>query len=264
MKYEGKIVWITGASRGIGRALAVAFAREGAHLVLSARSEESLLAVQAECLRRTRACTLEALDLAVPDAIRAATERVIGRHGRLDMLVHNAGVSQRSTAETTDLEVDRRIMEVNYFGPVLLTKLVLPHMGRDAGARIVAISSMVGIFGFPLRSAYSASKHAIHGFFETLGIELSAQGIAVTIVSPGRVRTDISRYALTGSGAEHGAMDPGQESGISAERCAKQILRGIARGKREIYAGGFERIMIYMKRFTPWLFYRIARRVSPT
>lgn len=264
MKYEGKIVWITGASRGIGRALAVAFAREGAHLVLSARSEESLLPVQVECLRHTRVCTIEAMDLGAPDAIRVAVERVIGRHGRLDMLVHNAGVSQRSTAETTNLEVDRHIMEVNYFGPVLLTKLVLPHMGLGAGAQIVAISSMVGIFGFPLRSAYSASKHAVHGFFETLGIELSSHGIAVTIVSPGRVRTDISRHALTGSGTEHGTMDPGQDSGISAERCAKQILRGITRGKREIYAGGIERIMIYMKRFTPWMFYRIAQRVSPT
>ncbi|MFP4511092.1 MAG: SDR family oxidoreductase [Spirochaetaceae bacterium] len=261
MNYEGKLIWITGASRGIGRALAVAFAREGARLVLSARSEESLLQVQAECLRHTRVCTLQALDLGVSDTIREAARQVIDRHGTVDVLVHNAGISQRSTAEKTDLEVDRRIMEVNYFGPILLTKLVLPHMRREAGCGIVAVSSMVGLFGFPLRSAYAASKHAMHGFFETLSIELSSTGIAVTIVSPGRVRTDISRYALTGSGAEHGVMDPGQQSGISADRCAGQILRGLKRGKREIYAGGSERIMIYIKRFTPRLFYRIAQRI---
>lgn len=260
--FQDQVVWITGASSGIGEALAYAFAREGAVLLLSARRVAELERVRAACPDPARV-HLAPLDLAAADTLPPLAAHWVGQLGQIDILVNNGGMSQRSLAAETTLAVDRRLMEVNYFGPVALTKAVLPYMRQAGRGHIVAVSSIAGKFGFPLRSAYAAAKHAMHGFFESLGLELHAEGIRVTLVNPGRIHTDISRHALTGEGQPHGEMDPGQAQGMPAEVCAQQMLRAIRRGRPEVNIGRSEILMVYFKRYAPWLFRRLARRIDP-
>jgi short-subunit dehydrogenase len=262
MHFKGSVVWITGASSGIGEALAYAFAREGATLLLSARRVAELERVRSACGLPEGQVHLAPLDLADTSGVQALADHWAQRLGRIDLLINNGGISQRALAAETPLELDRRIMEINYFGQIALTKAVLPHMLRQGSGHLVAVSSISGKFGFPLRSAYAASKHAIHGFFETLLLELAGTGIAVTVVNPGRIRTDISLHALLPDGSPQGAMDPGLAKGMSAEACAAQIVKAIRRRRPEVNIGGAELVMVYLKRFLPGLFRRLARRVS--
>jgi short-subunit dehydrogenase len=198
------------------------------------------------------------------DKLSALTLEALDFFKGIDILINNGGISQRSKVEETDLEVDRKIMEVNYFGAVALTKCVLPYLLKQKSGHIVVISSVTGIFGFPMRSAYAASKHALHGFFETLRTEVLDRNVGVTIVCPGRIKTDISYHALTKDGKEHGKMDEGQEKGIPADVCARKILSAIKKGKKEIYIARSELVLIYLKRFFPGLFYKIAPKIKPT
>ncbi|RMG70716.1 MAG: SDR family oxidoreductase [Bacteroidetes bacterium] len=260
--FDGQVVWITGASSGIGEALAYALAAEGAVLILSARREDQLARVRAACPVPERV-HLAPLDLAETGDLPALVAKWVAQLGRIDILINNGGMSQRAYAAETSLAVDRRLMEVNYFGPVALTKAVLPHMRQAGGGHIVAVSSITGKFGFPLRSAYAAAKHAMHGFFESLGLELHGEGIRVTLVNPGRIRTEISQHALTADGRPHGEMDPGQAQGMPAEVCARKMLQAIRKGRPEVNIGRAEILMVYFKRYAPWLFRRMARRVSP-
>ncbi|RMG27685.1 MAG: SDR family oxidoreductase [Bacteroidetes bacterium] len=264
MFLDQQVVWITGASSGIGEALVYACIDAGARVILSARRLAELERVRDACGEGAKRCLLLPLDLTQPETLREATEQAIAQMGRVDLLINNGGVSQRAYAHETTLEVDRRLMEINYFGHITLTKYVLPHMLEQGGGHIVAVSSITGKFGFPMRSAYSASKHALHGFFETLGLELASRQIYTTVVCPGRVRTQVSVNALTGDGTPHAQMDPGQAQGISAEQCARQILRAVKRRKKEVYIGGKDVIMVYLKRYAPALFYWMARRISAT
>jgi short-subunit dehydrogenase len=155
-------------------------------------------------------------------------------------------------------------MEINYFGTIALTKAVLPFMIKQRSGHILATSSITGRFGFPLRSAYSASKQAIHGFFETLHLENRKNNIRGSVIIPGRVRTMISFHALNSEGREHGKLDAGQAGGITPEKAAKQIIRGIRRNKREILVGSSELIMLFIRRYLPFLFFRIADRINST
>ena len=200
MDLAGKVVWITGASAGIGAALARAAAARGARLVLSARRPEQLAAVRAACARPGDHLVLP-LDLAAPDTFDIAVGEVLAARGAVDVLVHNAGVSQRSLARDTALAVDRRIFEVNYFGAVALTKALLPAMRQQGTSRIVVVSSLVGKIGTPFRSTYAASKHALHGFFDSLRAEEWRHGVGVTLVCPGFIHTDLSIHALIGDGS---------------------------------------------------------------
>lgn len=264
VRMNGKVVWVTGASSGIGRALAFSFRRAGAHLVLSSRRAEELARVEAS-LPPCEGAGVLVLPLDVSDtaAVGDAVQKVLDRFGKVDVLVNNAGISQRSLAVDTPLEVDRRIMEVNFFGPVALTKALLPHMLSGGGGRIVVVSSISGKFGYHLRSAYAASKHALHGFFESLRMELHDRGIRVTLVCPGRIRTDISLHALRADGTEHRQMDEGQLRGRSAEDCAERILKGVLRDEEEVFFGGREMAALQIKRFLPGLFSRMMRNRGP-
>ena len=264
MTIKDKIIWITGASSGIGKALAIEAAKEGAKLILSARNKEALLAVQQLCLQHTPDCQVLPLDLTDTGKLPQLTHEALGFFKRIDVLVNNGGISQRSLVEETDLTVDRKIMEVDYFGAVALTKSVLPHMLQQKSGHIVVISSVTGIFGFPLRSAYAAAKHALHGFFETLRAEVVNRNVRVTIVCPGRIKTHISYHALTKDGKEHGKMDEGQAKGIPADVCARKILTAVKKGKKEIYIARGELVLIYLKRFFPTLFYNIVTKIKPT
>jgi short-subunit dehydrogenase len=263
-KWNGKVVWITGASAGIGEALARAFWQRGASLVLSARRPQELDRVRHELgSRQGQSVMILPMDISDTRAAPAWVQQVADTFGRVDVLVNNAGVSQRSYATDTPLDVDRRIMEINYFGTVALTKAVLPMMLEAKRGQIIVISSISGKFGFYLRSAYSASKHALHGFFESLRMELWKQGLQVMIVCPGKIRTNISLNALTGDGSAHGVMDPGQAVGKSPEALADRIMKGLERGEEEVFFGGGEMKAIWIKRFFPGFFSKLIRKQKP-
>jgi len=260
-RFARKVVWITGASSGIGEALAAAFAREGAVLVLSSRRPEELDRVRQSLARPAEHFCLP-LDLAQSDTFPALTEQVLGKFGRVDILVNNGGVSQRALAADTLLAVERTMMEVNYFGTVALTKALLPSMLARRAGHVVVISSVMGYIGTPGRSTYAASKHALHGYFDSLRAEVWRAGLKVTLVCPGYVLTKVSANALGARGVKHGVTDATHERGISAERCAKATLRAIARGQEEISIGGFETWAIPLKRFYPGVLSRVVRRIK--
>src|SRR5215510_7781660 len=259
MNFQGERVWITGASSGIGEALAVAFHQAGARLILSARRRDELRRVQILCGGEASAKILP-LDVTQGAELPQKASVALGIFGGIDILVNNAGVTQRSLVKDTELDVYRKLMEVNFFGAVALTKAVLPSMIESKRGHIVAISSLVGKFGTPLRSGYAAAKHALHGFFDSLRAEVSDSGIKVLLVCPGYIRTDISLHALRGDGSRHAKMDSGQARGMPVEECAAEILKALARGKQEIYVGHRDKYIVYVKRFFPGLFSRMIAR----
>ncbi len=263
MKFKDKIIWITGAASGIGEALAYKSVEYGGKLILSDIDEPGLAKVVSACESSGASVLNLPFDLSSVESIEKAAGLAMGHFGRVDVLINNGGISQRSLAWETPFKLDYKIMNINFFGAVVLTKAVLPHMMEQGGGYIAATSSITGKFGFPLRSAYAASKHATQGFFETLGIELAGRNISVTIAIPGRVRTNISMHALTGDGTPHGKMDPGQAKGIPADRCARKYLDAIYQRKPEVLLGGRELIMVHIRRYLPGLFYRLARRLKP-
>ena len=197
---KNKVVWITGASSGIGQALAFAMAKEGAKLVLSSRRDQELKKVAKKCASDV---LILPLDLSNSSNFKDLTQQVLEHFGSIDVLINNGGISQRSEAAQTSLEVDRKLMEVNYFGATALTKAVLPIMQQQKSGHLVAISSLSGKFGFFLRSAYSASKFALVGFYESLRLEEEKNNIKVSLVFPGFVQTNISQNALSGDGQKH-------------------------------------------------------------
>jgi len=257
---KNKVVWITGASSGIGEALAIALAKDGARLVLTARNEEKLTTLQAKCLNYNNKCMVLPMDLLQIDAMPTAVEKVIAEYGRIDMLINNAGISQRALTREADLSIDRRVMELNFFSPVALTKAVLPYMLAQKSGHIAAVSSIVGKFGFPLRSAYSSSKHAIFGFFDSLRAEES--DLDVTIIIPGRIQSNISLNAIDKDGKPSGTMDAGQANGMPAEKCAAIIINGLKHKKKELLVGNKELLMVHIRRFLPRLYYKLAKKVS--
>lgn len=261
------VIWITGASSGIGEACALEYAHQSrlsapVRLVLTASSVERLQSVADRCRRAGAEVRVAACDLRDAEQAATLTERVWDEFGRVDIAFLNAGISQRTTVEDTSMEMVRQIMEVNYFAPVAIAKDLLPRMTAQGGGHIAVTTSIAGLFGFPLRCAYSSSKHALYGFFETLQAENYDRGIRVTIVCPGRVNTPISLRALDKGGKAHGVMDPGQAGGLPAQKAAKQIVRAIRRSKREVYIGKGELVMVYIKRWFPALCAWIGRHIS--
>lgn len=257
--FQNKVVWITGASSGIGEALALAFAAEGAKLALSGRREGELLRVKERTKLPADKVLVLPLDLNDTSKAGAHTAEVIKYFGRIDILVNNGGVSQRSFAKDTSLDIDRRLMEVNFFGAVALTKSVLPHFLKQRSGHFVVISSISGKFGFYLRSAYSASKHALHGFFESLRMEVFNDNVKVLMVCPGKIKTNISSNAINEKGEKHG-IDDNDKREVSAEECARQIIAGLKNNEEEIFIGGKELRAIWVKRFFPKLFSKLIRK----
>jgi dehydrogenase/reductase SDR family member 7B len=262
--FKGKVVWITGASSGIGEALVYEFAQLGACLIISSNDPPGLERVKNSCGSRSDMVNCLPFDLSDLYGIEDLVQHKVKAFGKIDYLLNIGGISQRSRIEETPMWLDRKIFEINYFGTIGFTKAVLPHMIRQKSGHILATSSISGRFGFPLRSAYSASKQAIHGFFETLYLENKGNNIRTSVIIPGRVRTQISMHALDSTGKEHGKMDEGQVKGLSPEKAAKIIIRGILRNKREILVGRGELSLLYIRRICPWLFFRIADKVKST
>ncbi|MCF8372475.1 MAG: SDR family oxidoreductase [Bacteroidales bacterium] len=264
MDYRGKTVWITGASSGIGEAVAKEFAHEGARLVISSPEIEELERVRKECLEFCQDCLVLPLDLTRQDEFPQLVEKVLSDFGSINLLINNGGISQRSLVSETPIEIDRKVFEINFFGTIALTKAVLPVMLKQGSGQIAAVSSITGKFGFPLRSAYSASKHALFGFFETLYLENAKNGIKVNMIIPGRVQTAISKHAITSNGSAHGKMDDGQSGGITKELAARKIIIGLRKDKKEILVGAKELNMVHIRRFFPALFRRIAMNIKAT
>jgi short-subunit dehydrogenase len=261
--FKDKVVWITGASSGIGEALALEFAALGARLVLSARRSGELERVGKLTGLPPLDLMILPFDLADTSNTSGLAAMVVNKFGRIDMLVSNGGYSQRGLALETPIELDRELMEINYFSYVSLTKAVAPYMKREKNGHIVVISSIAGKFGFYLRSSYSAAKHALHGFFESFRLETEKLGIRTLIVCPGKIRTNISFNAVTSTGEKHNQMDPSHENAMSAAEGARQIIKAISAGKEEIYIGGKETWVITIRRFLPGLFKKIIRKQSP-
>lgn len=257
-------IWITGASSGIGEACAYCYARGGNQLILTSSSRERLEPVAKACLKNgAKDVLVLPSDFNDLDGVTLLARTAWDAFNGIDILFCNAGISQRTNVEDTSMDMVRQIMEINYFAPVSITKAILPLMLKAGGGHIAVTTSIAGVFGFPLRCAYSSSKHALYGFFETLQAEYYSRNIRVTIVCPGRVKTNISVNALDKGGTKHGTMDPGQYKGLPVEKAARQIVRAIEKGRREVLVGRRELIMVYIKRFFPSLCARLARRIKP-
>lgn len=256
--FRDKVVWITGASSGIGRAMADRLLDAGADLVVTARSEEKLREIGPP--ERVHVVPADLTDEEARD--RAVAEATAWR-GRIDVLINNAGVTQRSSALETELSTTRWIMELNFFAPVALTRAVVPGMiERDTG-RILVVASMAGYLPTPGRSTYAASKSAIRSWCDSLRAELDDTGVTVTVGSPGYVATGISERARTSDGTATGELEETDQNGMPPDQCARELLEATAAGKREAYPGGLETWAIYLKRFLPGLTARLLPRFGP-
>lgn len=262
MNYHNKKVLITGASSGIGEALAYEFAKEGAFLILAARNIEELERVKLNCVGAANVITIF-LDISDHQSVFAKIKLLLDEFGAIDVLVNNAGISQRSLAINTYFEVEKQMIDVNLLGTIAVTKALLPSMVQQGNCEIVVISSIMGKLGGPLRSAYAASKHGLHGFFDTLRAEHYKDGLKVLIVCPGYIKTNISINALTGSGKPQGTMDEATGKGLSTDYIAAKILKALKRNKQEIIvAKSREKMGVLLKRFFPGLLSRIIRKAK--
>lgn len=261
--FNGKVVWVTGASSGIGEALAVQLSRRGARLVLSARRQDALERVRDLCQDAASHLVLP-MDLENEGSFDAAVQAILARMGRIDVLINNGGISQRSLVEDTSMAVYRRLMEVNYFGAVALSKAVLPVMRQQGGGHIAVTASIAGLVSTPLRSGYGPAKAAIIAFCDSLRAEVSRDNILVTAACPGGVKTDVSLNALAGDGSKHGKMDEIQEKGLTADECARQMLDGMAARKGMVLIAGKEKLAVYLKRMSPDLVAWLLTRMKVT
>ena len=257
-----KVIWITGASSGIGEALTYELSKRNAKLIISARRKEELERVKGNCASALQAnIQILPLDLSRADMLRTITEDAVKLYGHIDILVNNGGLGQRSLINETSLEVDRQLMEVNYFGTIALTKYLLPHFINRHEGHVVTITSLTGKFGTPYRSAYAASKHALHGFFDALRAEHWKDNIHVTMICPGFIMTNLSVAALTGAGVPQNRLDKTSYTKKTPEWCARRIVRAIEKRREEVYIGGREVFGVYIKRFFPSIFSKLIRKV---
>lgn len=262
--FTGKVAWITGASSGIGASLVHEFIRRGATVIASSNDLPGLEKVKADCADQSAMVHCVSFDLSDTSGIDELVGKQINEVGRIDYLLNIGGISQRARIDETPLWLDRKIFEINYFGTIAFTKAVLPYMIKQRFGHVLATSSISGRFGFPLRSAYSASKQALHGFFETLYLENKKYNIMSSVIIPGRVRTSISLHALNAEGKEHGKLDDGQARGIDPGKAARIIIKGMIRKKHEILVGRGELLMLHIRRYLPWVFFRIADKIKPS
>jgi len=264
MSFKNKVVWITGASSGIGKATVLALAEQGAKVIISSRTIEKLEAVKIRCKNPENVKILQ-VDLDDYHNLEKLIQQAISLFGEIDILINNGGISQRSLAIDTGMMVDSQIFKTNYFGTVALTKALLPYFVARKKGHIVVVTSVVGKIGTPLRSSYAASKHALHGFFDSLRAEIYAYNIDVTLVCPGFVNTEISMNALTADGSPQNSLDKATEKGLAPAYFAKRMLKVIARKKQEAIIGGkLEVLAVYVKRFFPRILAKMVRKLAVT
>ncbi len=253
---EGKTIWITGASSGIGRKLAETLRSFPCNLILSARNEAQLLEVKGEAEH----VSVLPLDLNNHSEMEHLVQEAISFYGQVDILVNNAGVSQRSLIKDTDFDVYKKLMDINYLGTVALSKAILPHFLANGGGHFVTVTSLMGKFGSPYRSGYCGAKHALHGFFDVLRMEHEKDYIKVTMVCPGFVQTNVAKNAYTGDGSAQSEDDEATKNGLTPTYVAKKIIKAIEKEKFEVYIGRKEVQGIYLKRFFPRLLHKVVLR----
>ncbi len=253
-----KTVWITGASSGIGEALVYAYANKGWQIIISSRNLQTLEKVKTASKSPDNIKILT-FDLADTQSLPAMAAEAWQLFGGINILINAGGISQRSLMLETENHVEHQIMNVNFWGTATLTKAVLPLMIKNNGGHVVAISSLVGKFGTRRRSLYSASKHALHGYFDSARAEIDHPNIFITIVCPGYIKTNISINAVTSNGSPQGTMDKTQENGMPASECAIKIIQAVEAKKEEVIMGGREKYGVYIKRFFPGLFRTIIK-----
>src|SRR5476651_1526138 len=259
---KGQVVWITGASSGIGEALAIAMSAQGAKLILSSRRVAELERVRNNCAHPNNVHILP-LDLTDSASLEAKVPTAIALFGHIDIMVHNGGISQRSLVAETDIAVHRQVMELNYFSYIILTKALLPHFIERHSGYFVVTSSVMGKIGTPMRAAYAASKHALHGYFDSLRAEVSKHGIKVTILTPGYIHTPIA--VISGDGSFLSTKSEQINGGLPADKAAKHIIKAIHNEKYEPYIGKFmceERLALFVTRFMPRLFTRLIPKLG--
>ncbi len=261
--FSGKVVWITGASSGIGEALAHLFLRRGAMVVISSNEADELLRVKGNCPDHEHNVLALPLDLTEFDSFDRKVKEVLRHFGRIDILVNNGGISHRSAVKDTSLDVLRKVMDVDFTGHAALTRAVLPHMlGRKSG-HIVVTSSLAGKMSFPTRAVYCAAKHALQGFFNALRAEVWRENIVVTLICPAGVRTRIGYNSLTGNGTKYDKTDKHIEAGLSPEACAELIINAIRRKKAEVWIGRpLQRYPAYIARFFPSIYAWLINHVK--
>ena len=263
-----KTIWITGASSGIGKACAEVYANRGYKVILSSRRKDALEDVANELSNHSQVdrsnLFVVPIDLANSSNFADTVESTISKVGSIDIMIHSGGISQRSLAVDTSIDVDRRVMEIDYFGTIALTKALLPHFISRKSGHFVVITSLMGVFSSPLRSGYCGAKHALHGFFEALRAEVYDSGINISMVLPGFIATDISINALVGEGSKQGTMDTKTGAGMTPLDCAKKLARGVDKKKPEILIGRSEILAVYLKRFFPNILRRIIRKTDVT
>lgn len=259
--FYGKTIWVTGASSGIGEALVYALSEKGANLIISARRTSELERIKQACAHPQNVNIL-AIDLSSEESVQLAISTCLKEHVRIDMLFNNGGISQRAEAIDTDISVVRRMMEVDFFSNIALSQAVARHMKSNGGGHLIITSSLMGKWGFYLRSAYAAAKHALHGYYDSMRMEVEPHNIRITLLTPGFIASDISKHALNDRGESTGEMDNNQAGGMSTTQCAEAILNGVAAGKTEFGIGGKELLGLKLRRFVPALFEKILRKQS--
>lgn len=264
MYYKDKVVWITGASSGIGEALAYAVNKKGARLILSARREEELERVKKNCTGNPDDIFVLPLDLVKQDEFAAKVAVAESHFDGVDILINNGGVSQRAYALESEMSSIRQLMEINFFGTIALTKAVVPAMVERGHGHVVVISSVMGKFGTKYRSAYAASKHALHGWFDCLRQEVQEDGIDVSLVCPGYVKTNVTKNALKADGSKLNEMGDAHKKAMSPDSFAEKLLPKLSAGKQEIYIGGKEIAAVYLKRLAPRLLNKILMKSKVT
>ena len=264
--FTNRVIWITGASSGIGEALAVRFARDNARVVLSARRQPELERVKQRCIGEGAAesnLLVLPLDVTELEALPGKVSQVLERFNQIDMLINNAGLSQRSLCKGTELSVYQKLLDVDVMGQIALTKAVLPHMLERRSGHLAVTASVAGKVGAPMRTGYCAAKHAVMGFFDALRAEVEDDGVLVSTITPGFIRTDISRNALSADGSAFGKEDDDIAGGMDVSECAEIIVQGLEKGKREIPVGkGKEMAALWVKRLAPEMLFRLAKKQS--
>lgn len=263
-KIKDLTIWITGASSGIGEALSIAFAKRGATIILSGRDKDKLAAVKHRC-KNSKKHFIVPFDITDAKQAKEAYGAVKTQAGRIDWLINNAGISQRSLIMETTEDVERQIMEIDYFAQTRLTRLVLPDMIAQGGGKIVMVSSVAGLLGTQYRGAYGAAKAAIHMWANSLRAELYEQGIEVATIFPGFIQTNISINALTGDGSAQGTMDEATHKGLSAADLAKQVIKALSKGEEYIIVAGHkEKLATQVNRLSPRKLYKLIRESKVT
>lgn len=259
---DSKVVWITGASSGLGAALAKECALQGAQVVLTARRLDELEKVRVSLLNPDQHLCICA-DISNESQVRQAYEQVIQHKGRIDWLINNAGLSQRALIADTNMHTERAIMEIDYFSQVFLTKTVLPTFLAQQSGRIVFVSSVAGLLGTQYRASYSAAKAAIHMWANSLRAEVAHDGVEVSVIFPGFVKTNVSFNALDGAGKPQGYQDQAIEQGLAPDLFAKTVVSALLKGDEYIVVGGRkEKMGVLMSRLSPKILYKMIRKVK--